>query len=45
MAAGHLTMNGRGMLLAVGLQGFWFLSLDIVSLKATWFVSRNLESD
>jgi hypothetical protein len=34
--AGRLTMDGHGALVAVGLQGLWFVSLGIVSLKTTW---------
>ena len=36
MVAGRLTMDGHGIIVAVGLQGLWFASLGIVSLKATW---------
>ena len=36
IAAGHLTMDGHGALVAVGFQGLWFVLLAIVSLKATW---------
>jgi hypothetical protein len=36
IAAGHLIMDGHGARVAVGLQGLWFVSLGIVSLKATW---------
>jgi hypothetical protein len=36
MVAGRLTMDGHGIIVAVGLQGLWFVSLGIVSLKAAW---------
>jgi hypothetical protein len=36
IAAGHFIMDGHGARVAVGLQGLWFVSLGIVSLKATW---------
>jgi hypothetical protein len=36
MVAGRLTMDGHGIIMVVGLQGLWFVSLGIVSLKATW---------
>jgi hypothetical protein len=34
--AGRLTMDGHGARVAVDLQGLWFVSLGIVSLKTTW---------
>jgi hypothetical protein len=36
IVAGRLTMDGHGIVTAVGLQGFWSFSLGIVSLKGTW---------
>jgi hypothetical protein len=36
IAAGHFIMDGHGARVAVGLQGLWFVSLGIVSLKSTW---------
>ena len=36
IVAGRLTMDGHGIIMAVGLQGLWFVSLGIVSLNATW---------
>jgi hypothetical protein len=35
IVAGRLTMDGHGIIMAVGLQGLWFVSLGIVSLKGT----------
>jgi hypothetical protein len=32
VVAGRLTMDGHGIIMAVGLQGLWFVSLGIVSL-------------
>jgi hypothetical protein len=34
IAAGHLTMDGHGIIVAVGLQGLWCVSLSIVSLMS-----------
>ena len=34
IAAGHLSMDGHGARVALGLQGLWFVALGIVSLKA-----------
>jgi hypothetical protein len=36
IVAGRLTMDGHGIIMVVGLQGLWFVSLGIVSLRATW---------
>jgi hypothetical protein len=36
IVAGSLAMDGHGIIMVVGLQGLWFVSLGIVSLKATW---------
>jgi hypothetical protein len=36
IVAGRLTMDGHGIIMVVGLQGLWFVTLGIVSLKATW---------
>jgi hypothetical protein len=36
IVAGRLTMDGHGIIMAVGLQGLWFISLGIVSVNATW---------
>jgi hypothetical protein len=36
VVTGRLTMDGHGIIMAVGLQGLWFVSLGIVSLNATW---------
>jgi hypothetical protein len=36
IVAGRLTMDGHGIIMVVGLQGLWFVSLGTVSLKATW---------
>jgi hypothetical protein len=40
IAAGRLTMDGHGIIVAVGLQGLWAISLGIVSLKAEWESSK-----
>jgi len=32
IGAGHLSMDGHGMLVAVGLQGLWFISVGAASL-------------
>jgi hypothetical protein len=37
IVAGRLTMDGHGIIVAVGLQGLWFVSLGVASLKATWY--------
>ena len=36
LAAGHLTMDGHGIMMPVGLQGLWFVSLGMVALRAQW---------
>ena len=36
IVAGRLTMNGHGIIMAVGSQGLWFVALGIVSLKTAY---------